>query len=429
MAYRIIKKNLQVVKILTEDESRVLECVPVANTAAAKKRTDFLSSLHNHKQWLSCSCNERSVIYVAHSTVPYMYTKSNSAHAEHEEYCDFSPKGEGRQGPQPKPLKDEDKYNLQPKPVIKKVGDDPEPAKTTGKKVVSRRHNKFYRLVRNMFLRAGLNVVRNGEEGTYKDQKTKLVSAAEELHLDPSIKVSQLLFINYANLDDVSKKIMAYQRRFTKNHPYGVCLWIASSYEKTGDGYKVDIGRERTILLGNAGTSISNFHSLDGGNNGPYLFAGLYTYLPISGEQEKGEFSLTQLLIIPLLSLSNWMFVDSHYEREIGLKLVNSASYWYEKESLVSVLEKPLEDIKVNEHYVLPDYDIMIGDFRQFIEVMGFDHPSYISRKKRQIQLMEKIAPVKKVNTVGLTGVRLSEKAFSFSKNLFIGFLKDKTGA
>ena len=416
MAYKIIKKCGGTVGDVNDEQLSWLLNPPMQGNKAYEQRKQFLSNIQSNNQWIRCGCNEKAIIYVGQSSVPYVYTKKNSKYQDHDPICKFANGEKSSTGKPPKPLLDTGKFNLQPKP---KDNTRDAPKKKQLPSTSRSPENPFFKLIRGMFLRAELNICENGQQSSYQKQKHALESAASMILIDKEVKASSALCIN-AKHQAIQKKIFSIKNDFTNNCPMAICLWVASSYTVNDDKYILDLGEKiPSIAIDTSGCEVKNMHTFGSNENGPFIFAAIRCLLPKGDGSNDLGFFYTKLLIIPIMSLEHWIFVDSHNERVFGKQLLKNAKYWRSKANVKSKVTKPLENFESGQRSVRPDFDITLDGERLFVEVMGFDNEIYRSQKATQVPAMEETAPVKSFYAYKYKGDVLDDKSFLFVKNIF----------
>ncbi len=423
MDYFIVKKNGQEVKALSDEQLSWLLVPPSPDTPDFESRKKFLSNLHSHGQWIRCGCNGKAILYIGQSAAPYVYSRTDSKHADHEDFCALKPGEKSKQGNPPKPLSEDKGFNLQPKP---KEPSNPKRQRANGNVTSNsrRRENPFFRLIRGMFLKAKLNQVENGKKSVYSDQKDALLKAAATFNIDNNVTAREALLFNLPEAK-IREHIFAIKDKFEKNYPMAICFWIADSYKESDGIYTLKFGNNLPdITIKAKDTDVKDMHSFGSNQNGPFLFAAIRSLLPKGDGSGQAGFFFTKMLIIPILSLEYWMFVDSNNERVCGTQLIASARYWHSKGKVESVISKPLEDFESGGRSVRPDFEILLDEKRQFLEVMGLDNETYRAQKALQVPAMEATAPVKSFIAFNLTSEELKERAFHFVKNIFIEHLK-----
>lgn len=380
---------------LSEEDTRLVHLY--WNTPPAERDTALLGKVGpilrhaiERKCWFRCNCGTGAMMYPSEIKAEGVVRLTRmSNYPLHATGCSFSWE-EGELGRHPKPsLADNQPRKLPSKPDFvlyrassPRAAAGGEAGDNHSSTVRRARQSKLQTLMFWLLRESGYDYLLSPKAPPY--QRVKAV--AETVEVAPGVKLSGVLwFTGRAIAEGWAKdrlKKLAGSDLWPKNWPaQGYLMLIVRSFSKQG----MRVVRSDGVSLTLDG-SIEVF-GRGGASAEPYLAL-------VSLRLEDGRLKFISAYLHPVLSATEWVPVDSGYERDAAQAICQFLAATTAQGAAYRV-QKPLEDYEVANQGCRPDFVVTAGDGKCLVvETMGSDEPEYRAGKLRTHVLMAELGRI-----------------------------------
>lgn len=251
------------------------------------------------------------------------------------------------------------------------------------------RQNTLYRLLATLFDKSGLSTLSNSL--TFRKCMERVDEASNSIRL-ANKPLSDHLFFGFEKFNDVKSHIANQNAAsWGKALPHAVIIDVVDEITRVDEDF---------ILSKRFSKDKSNTFNLFGRTTTTYLHSGrislrkgpfvvISTVAETTTEQGKSFIAPMRAYVAPVLSKSNWVIVDSHYERVVAKQLLSAKTWYKTNTDLIITASKPLFYLETDIESCLPDFIVSSDSLGIVFEVMGSHAKDYQDRKIRTHKSME----------------------------------------
>ncbi|WP_054287126.1 hypothetical protein [Gulbenkiania mobilis] len=352
----------------------------------------------DRKCWIRCDCGTGAVMYPSKMGDGTIKLSRMSNHPAHSDDCSFGwNEGElggigsrGGESTKPKVLPGRPDFLLYKAAQIRASAGEGESAGGRARNS-GVRQAKLQTFMFWLLKQAGLDYLQRSDEPHY----LRIKAVVATIEVVPDVTLGSLIWFSPRAIEE--KWVHDRLKRLTASEHWPANVPPQGFLMVTVPDFSV---HDRRLTL-NSGTAIQIEGALDvygrsGSKGHPYLAL-------VSFRLDGGILKFVSAYLHPVLSLHEWLPVDSNWEREtcgVIRKFLLATS----QQGAKYRLQKPLEDIDVAGCGCRPDFIVWSGErTRLLIETMGSVDPEYLSQKQRTHQHMNQLGQLVKDDRAGNT--------------------------
>lgn len=343
----------------------------------AKQR--LLASFHL-KNWLRCDCKSNGpILAVRHNSGGDFCLVTIPAHGSHATKCPLYTAPSEAQRNRHDIQQPENEFNFHKK--IRSVSRSENARASTGTSSV--RQNTLYRLLATLLERSGLSVLDNDVD--FKTCVHRITDSASSISLGGQ-PLNKHLFFKFDQFNNIKDHINSQDLKQWKcARPHAIVIDIVDEVQKIDNDFKLikrfPGSRPNSFTLYSKSTSTHLHSGRMSLTKGPFIV--IATVASVTTESGRSYIAPTRAYIAPLLNKSNWVVVDSTYERRVAKQILSAKSWYQDRTEMIITASKPLFYIKTDIDTCLPDFIISSESSSVILEVMGSHAEGYLERKKR----------------------------------------------
>lgn len=413
----LLKRNApdHVVKHLTERQSALLKAKDLPRDRAFIRQR-ILSEFYL-KNWVRCDCKtDGPIMAIRHNSGGDFSLTTIHTYGVHADNCPLFAESVQLK---PKPIdlqQPEDQFNFHRKVRPPQSSRNP----STSSNASSVRQNTLYRLLATLMEKSGLSTLDN--DLTFRDCMERINDAACSIKL-ANKPLNDHLFFGFEKFHQVKSHIANQNvKSWGKSLPHAILIDVVDEVSRDGDDFLLNkvfskskstsftlYGRSTTTYLHSGRISL---------RKGPFIV--IATIGESSSEKGTSFVAPLRAYIAPVLSKSNWVVVDSNYERVVARQML-SAKIWYrDNTDLIITASKPLFYIDTDIEPCLPDFIVGSDSLAIVLEVMGSHSKDYLARKKRTHESMETLGKLIEFDAyLAETSNDLDKQCFETVKSIF----------
>lgn len=411
---KLLKRNkpTEVLKHLSPKQSWLLK----SNDLSVKNRTISQSLLGSFylKNWLQCDClADGPIMAIRHNSGGTFSLVTIHTHGLHAESCPLYTDPRNLTRPAAEMIEPENSFNFH-----KAISSNATKRPRTVTDSVSVRQNGLYRLLATLFVNSGLSNL--ASDSGFKECSEALANASNEIKL-AGHNLSDHLFFGIEKFGEARSHLRSQNGNEWKHaRPHAILIDVIDHVEKKEHGFHIvkHFSQSKTVEfdLYSKLTSIYLHSGRMSLRKGPFVL--ITTIANTTTEYGKTLTAPLRAYIAPVLSKSNWLIIDSDYERRVARKLQKSMEWFSTNRGLRSTVSKPLFYLETPEGPCLPDFLVCSEDHSIVLEVMGSHSVKYLERKNRTHKAMASIGDLVTFDAYA------ADKAKDFESQCFL-FVKE----
>lgn len=422
----IISKELTSIESLDTDTQEMIRDYAMGeyNESVTDQINEFFLKLHDNGYWLKCDCNSKPPsiehVYKLNNQFNFRWNRNSATHATscafYSSYRAKNPEGFSYSRIKTKVLNfhaaipdDSDVEELSAS----------RPTQRSPREGESIRRSSLGSLLLMLAENSNLNKL---ERWNQTPKAADIKMATHDFQVAKDIELSAVYRHNLSvfNLESISSQLINLSARWpSSSRPYGLVSGIIESFDKVQ--LKAQYREKHIPLFGRTMSLAPNT------TEGPFL--GICTYTTKEEETSTHNYHLMRTVLIPIVSETWPLPVESGLERKVALTLkdVMKALSGDKYRKTIS-LEKPLFAVtsNVSKKPIRPDFVLFEREGKKslIVEVMGIKTLEYIERKKIQVPLMEENHPVYEIDMTG-TPTQQEEALYKLYKHVlkFFGLI------
>lgn len=404
------------VRLITDDEARYLQQALTPDTEAFNRQQKILTLWRENRYWVECSCRDNAIPQVDKPVMALRRLPSGlvvfsllPSSPPHDESCPFYRLARYKTYENGQSLRQDKRrtdFTFHRHAIEKSEDEEGDTTDTENTSSSSSGPSMpgLQRFLYNLAHYAKIHVFTKDtclEEAKYL---YRLTQSAHDFTINKRFRLSDFL---YTHIDKRNQAI--YRLQATAQHWTGMarphCVFVFPIDEVIKGDHGVCLRRFRY----SKGQEKPQFEDLNLSKECDLIMPGRFilnkqnpalavvTFADTS-QTDVPFFAPAKALVVPVVSKSHLLIVESNYERVIAkalrryqLLLANRL-----KTQFFIRVVKPLENLRtpVTRQAVRPDFVLEYQNKKVILEVMGTHDDEYLERKSRLVPLMEEIAPV-----------------------------------